>query len=247
MTYLSPSRFQRPASITTTGYGGRIGLSNRRLREVRRGDGRGRFGEGTRGLPRISCLLRAGVRSEAVAGAQRAIPVGPAGALRGTAQCGKPGCLLRSQCFAAKGMTGRRVLVHPQETLLQEARALQQSADYGQSRQRRVVAEYRLARLEQLGIRQARYFGRFKTKFQLYLAATVVNLTLLANQTGVVDNPGVDPDSIVATAPIGSDHGVDHHLLPTWILAWLRSPTLALSLCPTRAFRPAFQTCRLDR
>ena len=88
------------------------------------------------------------------------------------------GCLLRSRCFTAKGRKGRQVLIHPQEGLLQEARALQQSADYDQYRQRRVVAEHRLARLEQLGIRQARYFGRVKTKFQLYLAATVANLTL---------------------------------------------------------------------
>ena len=71
--------------------------------------------------------------------------------------------------------------LHPQEALLQETRALQQSADYDQYRRRRVVAEHRLARVEQLGIRQARYFGRVKTKFQLYLAATVANLTLLAN------------------------------------------------------------------
>ena len=62
---------------------------------------------------------------------------------------------------------------------------MQQSADYDQYRQRRVVAEHRLARSATggLGIRQARYFGRVKTKFQLYLAATVANLTLLVNQT----------------------------------------------------------------
>ena len=40
------------------------------------------------------------------------------------------GCPLRSQCIAAKGRKGRRVLIHPQEALLQQARALQQSADY---------------------------------------------------------------------------------------------------------------------
>ena len=149
-------------------------------------------------------------------------------------------CPLRSQCIAAKGRKGRQVLIHPQEALLQEARALQQSADYDQYRRRRVVAEHRLARLEQLGIRQARYFGRVKTKFQLYLAATVANLTLLANQIGVCSDPDDDPDRSITTAPIGDDHGVDHHFLPTWMLAWLRAPTLALSLFPTRAFRPAF-------
>ena len=72
----------------------------------------------------------------------------------------------------------------PQEGMLQQARALQQSADYDEYRARRVVVEHRLARLVQLGIRQARYFGRVKTKFQLYLAATVANLTLVAGKIG---------------------------------------------------------------
>ena len=80
-------------------------------------------------------------------------------------------CPLRSQCIAAQGRQGRRVQIHPQEALLQQARALQQSAAYDEYRARRVVVEHRLARLVQLGIRQARYFGRVKTKFQLYLAA----------------------------------------------------------------------------
>ena len=146
-------------------------------------------------------------------------------------------CPLRSQCIAAKG---RQVLIHPQEGLLQEARALQQSADYDQYRRLRVVAEHRLARLTQLGIRQARYFGRVKTKFQLYLAATVANLTLLANQTGVFGDPGKDVHGLAASDAVTRDHGVDRHLLPTWVLAWLTSSTLAITLIPTRAFRPAF-------
>ena len=46
-----------------------------------------------------------------------------------------------------------------------------------------MVVEHRIARLVQLGMRQARYFGRAKTRFQLLMAATVVNLTLLAGKT----------------------------------------------------------------
>ncbi len=151
-------------------------------------------------------------------------------------------CPLRSQCFAAKGRKGRQVLIHPQEGLLQAARVLQQSADYDQYRQRRVVAEHRLARSAtgRLGIRQASYFGRLKTKFQLYLAATVANLTLLTNQTGVFGDPGDDPDAIATTVEISRNHGADRHFLPAWMSAWLRSPTLALWLFPTRALRPAF-------
>ena len=99
-------------------------------------------------------------------------------------------CPLRSQCIAAQGRQGRRVLIHPQEALLQQARALQQSADYDEYRARRVVVEHRLARLVQLGIRQARYFGRVKTKFQVYLAATVANLTLVLGKIGLLGSTG---------------------------------------------------------
>ena len=99
-------------------------------------------------------------------------------------------CPLRSQCIAAKGGKGRRVLIHPQEGMLQQARAQQQSADYDEYRARRVVVEHRLARLVQLGIRQARYFGKVKTKFQLYLAATVANLTLVAGKIGLLGSTG---------------------------------------------------------
>jgi hypothetical protein len=75
---------------------------------------------------------------------------------------------------------GRTVLLHPQERLLQAARAFQHSPAFGQVRRRRQAAEHRLARLVQLGLRQARYVGRAQTLLQLALAATVANLTLLA-------------------------------------------------------------------
>ena len=42
----------------------------------------------------------------------------------------------------------------------------------------------------QLGVRQARYFGRVKTLFQLLLAATVANLTLVATRTGLMRGRG---------------------------------------------------------
>ena len=44
----------------------------------------------------------------------------------------------------------------------------------------RQTVEHRLARLVQLGIRQARYVGRAKTLFQLAMTAAVANLTLVA-------------------------------------------------------------------
>ena len=38
----------------------------------------------------------------------------------------------------------------------------------------------------QLGVRQARYFGRTKTLCQLLMAATVANLTLVATRAGLM-------------------------------------------------------------
>jgi transposase len=87
-------------------------------------------------------------------------------------------CPLRAQCV--RGQAGRTVQVHPQEVLLRQARELQASPAFDEARRRRQVVEHRIARLVQLGIRQARYFGRTKTLFQVCLAAAVANLTLLA-------------------------------------------------------------------
>ena len=149
-------------------------------------------------------------------------------------------CPLRPRCIAAKG---RRVQLHPQEALLQEARALQQSEAFAGYRQRRVVVEHRLARLVQLGIRQARYFGRVKTRFQLYLAATVANLTLMAAKMGLPDDAGNGPEvsnavaaevanTIIIFGPI--------HLGQNWSLAFLISALLPQSHFPNKAFRPDF-------
>ena len=132
------------------------------------------------------------------------------------------------------------MLIHPQEALLQEARALQQSADYDQYRSRRVVARASTGSPGTVRHSAGAYFGRVKTKFQLYLAATVANLTLLANQTDVFGDPGNYGHRLAASGAVGGDPGVGRHLLPTWVLAWLTSSTLALTLIPTRAFRPAF-------
>jgi hypothetical protein len=93
-------------------------------------------------------------------------------------------CPLRSQC--TRGQGGRTVQVHPQEALLQQARERQASPAFAEARRRRQVVEHRIARLVQLGIRQARYFGRAKTVFQVCLAAAVANLTLLAAPSAAV-------------------------------------------------------------
>ena len=97
-------------------------------------------------------------------------------------------CQLRAQC--TRSQSGRTVQLHPQEALLQQARELQASPAFDDARRRRQVVEHRIARLVQLGIRQARYFGRTKTLFQLCLAAAVANLTLLAATSSALSVSG---------------------------------------------------------
>jgi hypothetical protein len=99
-------------------------------------------------------------------------------------------CPLRAQCTQSQG--GRTVQVHPQEALLQQARELQASPAFAEARRRRQVVEHRIARLVQLGIRQARYVGRTKTVFQVCLAAAVANLTLVAASTNALSDSGSD-------------------------------------------------------
>jgi len=95
-------------------------------------------------------------------------------------------CALRPRCVASKRGKGRTISLHPQEDLLQQARAFQHSEAFTQCRKRRQASEHRIARLVQLGVRQARYFGRLKTLFQVLLAATVANLTLVASKLGMM-------------------------------------------------------------
>ena len=156
-------------------------------------------------------------------------------------------CPLRSQCIAAQGSKGRRVLIHPQEALLQQARSLQQSAAYDEYRARRVVVEHRLARLVQLGIRQARYFGRVKTKFQLYLAATVANLTLVAGKIGLSGSTGggaaghrVVRNDVRAVVANAAANFSAVRLGQLWSLILFVSALLPQLHFQIRAFRPGF-------
>ena len=155
------------------------------------------------------------------------------------AVCGP--CPLREQCGDSAKGSGRTVRLHPQEAMLQQARGLQRSVGYAEYRQRRVVVEHRLARLVQLGVRQARYFGRTKTLFQLLMAATVANLTLVAGRVGMMGEAVADSRSAYISLALIST---------TWTndagIGWkgrLILTTTALSQLPlfaTRGFRPHF-------
>ena len=127
---------------------------------------------------------------------------------------------------------------------MQQARALQQSEAFIEYRQRRVVVEHRLARLVQLGIPQACYFGRAKTKFQLYLAAMVTNLTLVAAKAGLPAGTGGD-SSVGNALRTGTIHFTVDFIIPAWLcqifaLPLLTSASLRKFISPNRAFRPGF-------
>lgn len=92
-------------------------------------------------------------------------------------------CALRAQCTTGK-LTARKLTVTEVTDALQKVRRQQRTPAFRTLYRKRVVIEHRLARLCQLGIRQARYFGRAKTAFQLAMAAAVANLSLAITHLG---------------------------------------------------------------
>ena len=107
--------------------------------------------------------------------------------------------------------------------------------------------EHRLARLVQLGIRQARYFGKVKTKFQLYLAATVANLTLVAGKIGLLGSTGggaaghcVARNDVRAVVANAAANFSAVRLGQLWSLILFVSALLPQLHFQIRAFRPGF-------
>jgi len=108
-------------------------------------------------------------------------------------------CPLREKCFSPSEH-GRSVRLNPYEALHQRARQWRASSDFQTFREQRQVVEHRLARMVQLGVRQARYFGRRKTLFQALMVAAVANLTLVAAFGGTnngTHRPGRTPISLL--------------------------------------------------
>ena len=92
-------------------------------------------------------------------------------------------CPLKTSCIGERAGP-RTITLHPQEAVMRAARRHQQSKAFRGAKRRRQVVEHRIARLRQLGVRQARYRGQTKTLFQLLMAAAVANLTLVASAAG---------------------------------------------------------------
>ena len=170
-------------------------------------------------------------------------------------------CALRVHCTTAAG--GRTLRVHPQEALLSAAREKQQTPEGRALLRERVVAEHRLARLAQLGIGQARYVGRSKTRFQLLIAATIANLRRVWNweaaerqapEAAVGDTGSAAASLPSAAAALRGPSSVaavalrraGGHLLPlaAWVLRRRLRPTVALLQVPVFAAGVSNVTCR---
>jgi hypothetical protein len=151
-------------------------------------------------------------------------------------------CPLRVQCL--KGQGGRSVRIHPQERLLQAARAEQASPAGREYRTRRQVVEHRIARLVQLGIRQARYVGRTKTLFQLLMAAAVANLTLLANTATATGDCMIVAGACCALLAIilAPQSHPDSPQGPNPDLRWLAAGPAGADLLPPSLWPTTFKT-----
>jgi hypothetical protein len=89
-------------------------------------------------------------------------------------------CPLRTQCTTSA--RGRSVQIHPDERLLVELRAAQQTP-HGRARLRqRVTVEHTLAHVGRWQGRRARYVGQRKNLFDLRRVAVVHNLHVIARQ-----------------------------------------------------------------
>lgn len=89
-------------------------------------------------------------------------------------------CPLRSKCTTAKRVA-RKITVSENYDELRRLRKHQRTKTFKQAYRRRVKVEHRIARLVQLGVRQARCFGRAKVMCQLSIAAAVANLVLVVS------------------------------------------------------------------
>jgi Transposase DDE domain/Transposase domain (DUF772) len=89
-------------------------------------------------------------------------------------------CPLRPQCTTST--RGRSVQIHPDERLLAELRAAQQTPHGRAKLRQRVKVEHALAHVGRWQGRRARYLGRRKNLFDLRRVAVVHNLHVIARQ-----------------------------------------------------------------
>jgi hypothetical protein len=128
-------------------------------------------------------------------------------------------CRLRAKC--TKSRANARVLQITEKTeALWRLRRQQKTRRFRKRYRKRVVVEHRIGRMVQLGARQAKYFGKAKTGFQIALIATVANLMLVAAVSGAASS---------AAWPLALFVGITSLGFP-----WLVGKNQALKMAPSR-------------
>jgi len=128
-------------------------------------------------------------------------------------------CPLREKC--TKSRAAARVLQITEKTdALWCLRKQQKTKRFRRRYRKRVVVEHRIGRLVQLGIRQAKYFGKTKTGFQIALAATVANLMLVAAISGGAPSAALALAFLVGIGSLG--------------FRWLAAQERSLQVAPSR-------------
>jgi len=88
-------------------------------------------------------------------------------------------CPMRARCTTAK-VTARVLTVSERYDEISQLRRQQRTRQFKRRYRRRTKVEHRIGRLVQLGVRQARYFGRAKVACQVAFAAAAANIVLAA-------------------------------------------------------------------
>ena len=128
-------------------------------------------------------------------------------------------CPLRGKC--TKSRAAARLLQITEKTeALWRLRRQQKTKRFRRRYRKRVVVEHRIGRLIQLGVRQASYFGKAKTGFQIALVATVANLMLVTAVSGTASFVVGPLAALVAIASLGVHWLTTHEELLETAPAW---------------------------
>jgi len=134
-------------------------------------------------------------------------------------------CALRSQCVGGQGP--RSINIQHEERLQQHARSYNQTEAGKKSLRERVVVEHGIARLVRLGIRQSRYFGKTKTRFQVIMAAVVANLSLVVGFCRREQKPAMNTSDPVIQALLTRTYApndAQNGFLANLWTSWIRDP-----------------------
>src|SRR3989441_129818 len=132
-------------------------------------------------------------------------------------------CGLRSQCVGGQGP--RSINIQHEERLQQQARSYNQTEVGKKSLRERVVVEHGIARLVRLGIRQSRYVGKTKTRFQVIMAAVVANMSLVVGFCHREQKPAMNTSDPVVQAlltPTYGPNGAQNGFLAVLWASWIR-------------------------